>query len=158
MCCPFRAGARTIPRTWHSLTRRATSPRVGRPAAWRRDPGEVSPLLIEWDRYGYVAPPMTCSVGDCDRRPDSHGMCQQHRRRVMKYGTTELPDRPTVCSVDGCAKPVNCKGRCKSHYRVYLRGDQTCSWSERTRPLHTRRLCRRHYQDGWISVDNDNRR
>jgi len=121
----------------------------GRPATWRRDPAEVLPLLAEWNRGGNLDLPTTCSVQDCERRPVSHGMCDKHRRRVMKYGTTELPYRPTVCTVDDCNKPVNAMGRCRSHYRVYLRGDKTCSSHDCARPVHTRQLCRRHYQQ-WL--------
>lgn len=119
----------------------------GRPATWRRDPAEVAPLLNEWRRTGSTAePPKTCSVVDCERRPDSHGMCQKHRRRVMKYGTVELPSRPTICVVEDCNESVRAKGRCSSHYRKYLAGDRLCCKPDCSRPVHTRQLCRRHYQ------------
>jgi hypothetical protein len=94
-------------------------------------------------------PPTTCSVVDCEHRPESHGMCQKHRRRVMKYGTTELPYRPSDCTVAHCGKPVRAKGRCRSHYREYLRGDKTCKATDCSKRVHTRQLCRRHYQE-WL--------
>lgn len=121
----------------------------GRPATWRRDPAEVARMLDEWNRDGNVDPPKTCSVDDCERRSVSHRMCDKHRRRVMKYGTTELPHRQTECAVDNCGKPIRAKGRCRSHYREYLRGDKTCSETDCSRPVHTRELCRRHYQQ-WL--------
>ncbi|TGB41453.1 HNH endonuclease [Mycolicibacterium peregrinum] len=118
----------------------------GRPATWRRDPAEVAPMLAEWNREGPTEPPKTCSVIDCERLPVSHGMCDKHRRRVMKYGTTELPRRPTHCTVDDCGMPVRVHGMCRPHYRKYLIGDKTCTAAGCSKPVHTRQLCRRHYQ------------
>jgi hypothetical protein len=119
------------------------------PATWRRDPAEVEPLIAEWESGASAEPPLTCSVDDCERRPVSHGMCDKHRRRVMKHGTTELPYRPTHCTVDGCGKPVNARGRCRSHYRQYLIGDKRCVTPGCLNKIHTRQLCRRHYQE-WL--------
>jgi hypothetical protein len=121
----------------------------GRPATWHRDPREVLSMLAEWNSGDDADPPTMCSVLHCGRRPDSHGMCQKHRRRVMKYGTAELPRGPTHCAVDDCGKPVRAKGRCRSHYREYLVGDKTCISSDCSRRVHTRQLCRRHYQE-WL--------
>lgn len=118
----------------------------GRPAAWRRDPAEVAPMLAEWNREGPTEPPRTCSVVDCERRPVSHGMCDRHRRRVLKYGTTELPQRPTHCTVDDCGAPARIKGMCRPHYRKHLIGDKTCTVANCSKQVHTRQLCRRHYQ------------
>jgi hypothetical protein len=119
------------------------------PATWRRDPAEVEPLLAEWNSGVNTEPPVTCSVDDCERRPVSHGMCDKHRRRVMKHGTTELPYRPTHCTVDDCDKPINAQGRCRSHYRQYLIGDKQCVTPDCSNKIHTRQLCRRHYQQ-WL--------
>lgn len=33
----------------------------------------------------------SCSVSECDRPYHSKGMCELHRRRIRKFGTTELP-------------------------------------------------------------------
>lgn len=30
-----------------------------------------------------------CSVDGCDRKNNSHGMCNTHRRRLLKHGTTD---------------------------------------------------------------------
>lgn len=117
-----------------------------KPATWRRDPALVQPMLDEWNLFGYLEPPVTCSVEDCERRPDSHGMCQRHRRRVMKYGTIELPHRPTHCTIDGCDKPVRSQGRCRSHYRQHMNEGTECSEAGCVKKVHTRKLCRRHYQ------------
>jgi hypothetical protein len=73
-------------------------------------------------------------------------MCDKHRRRVMKYGTTKLPRRPTHCTVDDCGMPARVKGMCRPHYRKYLIGDKTCTVADCSKPVHTRQLCRRHYQ------------
>lgn len=116
------------------------------PATWRRDPAEVAPMLAEWNRLGHVEPPKTCSVEGCERRPDSYGMCQRHRRRVVKHGSAELPQRPTECVVDGCGQPVRAQGRCRSHYRVYLAAGKVCGVEGCSKQVHTRQLCRRHYQ------------
>ncbi len=121
----------------------------GRSATWRRDPAEVAPMLAEWNFKGPTEPPRTCSVADCEGRPVSHKMCDKHRRRVMKYGTTELPPRPTRlthCTVDDCGMPVRVKGMCRPHYRKYLIGDKKCTVADCSKPVHTRQLCRRHYQ------------
>ncbi|QGP89768.1 hypothetical protein GKZ92_20315 [Gordonia sp. 135] len=118
----------------------------GRPATWRRDPAEVAPMLAEWNRDGLTEPPKTCSVADCERRPESHGMCQKHRRRVVKYGTTELPQHPTHCTADHCDKPARSRGMCRSHYRKHLIGDKRCAVADCSKQVHTRQLCRRHYQ------------
>lgn len=120
-----------------------------RPATWRRDPGEVEPLLAVWNRDHRSEPPRKCSVVDCERRSDSHGMCQKHRRRVMKHGTTELNRGPTVCTILECDGPIRAKGRCRKHYRMYLQGDKTCGLGGCSKRVHTRGLCRRHYQ-GWL--------
>lgn len=119
----------------------------GRPATWRRDPAEVGQILAAWNRDGPTDPPRTCSVTDCERRPVSHGMCDKHRRRVMKYGTAELPRRPTHCTVVDCGTPARTNGMCRPHYRKYRIGDKTCTAADCAKPVHTRQLCRRHYQN-----------
>lgn len=119
-------------------------------AKWRRDPAIVAPMLTEWNNGVYdQIPPATCSVSDCERRPESHGMCQKHRRRVMKHGTAELPSRPTVCAADNCDKAIRAKGLCRSHYRVHLIAGKRCAIEGCGKKIHTRQMCRRHYQQ-WL--------
>jgi len=36
---------------------------------------------------------ITCSASECNRGAYAKGMCQLHHRRVLKHGTTDLPDR-----------------------------------------------------------------
>lgn len=116
-----------------------------KPAQWKRDPAEVAPLLAEWRANGVAMVRSGCSVDGCERRADSHGMCQKHRRRVTKYGTTELPSRPTACSTNDCGKPVRAQGLCTSHYSKFLGSRSTCSESECDKNSYTRGRCRPHY-------------
>lgn len=121
-----------------------------KPMTWRRDPVHVAEMITEWNNGGREnTPPATCSVGDCERRPESHGMCQKHRRRVIKHGTPELPPRPTTCAVTSCGGPVRAQGLCRSHYRAHLIDGKRCTVRECDRQIHTRQRCRRHYQE-WL--------
>ncbi|WP_166502334.1 HNH endonuclease [Rhodococcus qingshengii] len=118
---------------------------------WRRtDPNTVASMLTEWTNGGHDnRSPTTCSVTGCERRPESHGMCQKHRRRVMKHGAPELPPRPRSCTVARCGSPIRAKGLCRSHYRVYLIDGKQCTVIECDRQIHARQRCRIHYQE-WL--------
>ncbi len=122
-----------------------------KPARWKRNPpDEVAPLLAEWEASGMIPTRTECSVDDCDRRAESYGMCQKHRRRFLKHGTTELPPKPTICSEDGCTKPIRARGLCKPHYQRGLNRGKTCSEDGCEKESNTRGgLCKPHY-NRWL--------
>jgi hypothetical protein len=39
-----------------------------------------------------------CEIPGCGRRHDARGLCATHYSRWLRYGSTELPDRPTSTS------------------------------------------------------------
>lgn len=68
-------------------------------------------------------PKGTCSVDECENKASATGLCAKHYWRQRKYGSTELPPKPTECSV--CGKPVRSRGLCKTHYNRLLRWGTT---------------------------------
>lgn len=68
----------------------------------------------------------TCSVSGCSKGPGTYlqrGMCGTHYSRWRKYGTTELPSRPTTCVADGCTRSdLYARSMCGRHYRRWKRG------------------------------------
>lgn len=78
---------------------------------WRNhgDPAWVAP----------VKPPRVCSVEDCERLHEAHGLCATHNRRVRRFGSTDLP--PPVparrCLVPECSKDATTRGWCGTHYQ-----------------------------------------
>lgn len=67
-----------------------------------------------------------CSIEECSRRADSHGLCQTHYRRIRLGLEINAPIRAKKCddpcSVDGCEQPINSRGLCVNHYHRLLRG------------------------------------
>ncbi|MGW5519361.1 HNH endonuclease [Nocardia africana] len=117
-----------------------------KPAGWRRDAAEVEPLLAEWRAAGSVTHKPLCSAPGCDRKPEAMGMCQKHRRRVLKHGSYELPTKPTTCSVDACIKSVRARGLCRSHYSQWQHSRAECSEPDCSKYANTRGLCKSHYR------------
>lgn len=39
--------------------------------------------------------PTHCLVADCDQAPKARGLCMKHYSRVRKYGTPDLPEKPS---------------------------------------------------------------
>ena len=58
-----------------------------------------------------------CTIEGCDLGVESHGLCAKHDQRLRRYGTTDLPERPTVCTVEGCGRAVASRALCDRHYR-----------------------------------------
>lgn len=122
-----------------------------KPASWKRDPEEVELLLEEWRKSGPVPPPPTCSVEGCEGRVESRSVCNMHRWRLRKHGTTELPARPVHCTADGCKKPLRAKGLCRSHYAQHLRAGTVCTEDGCSKESNTRGLCKPHY-NRWLAT------
>ena len=68
------------------------------------------------DKYRRLTP--ICTVAECGRRNQAHGLCNTHYSRWRKTGTASdpAPFVATVCSVDGCAANATRKGLCGRHY------------------------------------------
>ena len=126
----------------------------GDKGGWRRDPAEIQPLLDEWIANGAPAVRAECSADGCDQRAGTKGMCDKHYRRVKKYGTVELPERPSVCSEDDCIKPVRARGLCRSHYTRWLRSRSGCAADGCDAESHTRSLCKPHYNQWLLNRPN----
>jgi hypothetical protein len=61
-----------------------------------------------------------CSVTGCDGAEYSGGLCNKHRIRMRKHGSTEVAERPSkwaTCSADDCNRKVNARGLCALHYQ-----------------------------------------
>jgi hypothetical protein len=41
---------------------------------------------------------------------------------MRRYGSTDLPERPTICAIDGCGRRVVSRALCDRHYRRVIRG------------------------------------
>jgi len=66
-----------------------------------------------------------CSVEGCGKKHHGLGFCEKHYRRVLRYGSTQLPIKvkePKICEVEGCNKPHVAKGYCSTHYKQHQKG------------------------------------
>ena len=64
---------------------------------------------------------MKCSVEGCEKKGTRKGLCDMHRQRVRKYGTTECkwPRGDAVkCSREGCKRLARKNGLCLHHCDV----------------------------------------
>ncbi|WP_425299428.1 HNH endonuclease [Nocardia farcinica] len=116
---------------------------------WRRDPTEVQPLLDEWAANPNPVLRAGCTADSCDRQAGTKGLCDKHYWRFRKYGTTELPAKPSVCVEPKCGNPVRARGLCRSHYSRWLRSKSGCSVEGCMNGSHTRGLCKSHY-NRWL--------
>ena len=62
-----------------------------------------------------------CSVEGCGRVHYAKDLCQLHYGRVLRTGSTELPEpnKAKVCTVEGCEKYIHAKDMCQAHYRMF---------------------------------------
>lgn len=74
------------------------------------------------------APGDPCTVNDCTKVAEAHGLCHGHFQRWQRHGDVQA-DRPlgrqgALCSVDGCERPSDSRDMCKAHYnRTQRHGD-----------------------------------
>jgi hypothetical protein len=69
-----------------------------------------------------------CRIEECDARVYSLGLCNKHRLRLQRTGTTDLvpyvPYAGRPCTIGLCRKKVHARGMCATHHsRWYLYGD-----------------------------------
>jgi hypothetical protein len=94
-----------------------------------------------------------CSVDDCDGVVIAKGLCGKHYDRMRRYGTTDIPPRPTECKVEGCDNSVRAKGLCNMHYKRLARYGSTeprprvtiCTVEGCEQSHLAKGLCRFHY-------------
>lgn len=70
-------------------------------------------------------------VSDCGLAAVGNGHCRKHYTRQARYGTTDMPERPTVCVVNSCGRSVDAKSLCDKHYRRHRAGSDApryCGW------------------------------
>ncbi len=100
-----------------------------------------------------------CDVEGCGLRHNSHGFCQKHALRFLRYGdplgTFQRPERPAECTVEGCSKPNERAGNlCQMHrWRLDHYGDVNhrryadgCSVDGCDRPHSKNGYCGMHHQ------------
>ena len=120
-----------------------------RPADWRKNPADIQQLLDDLaihpnppDRIE----PKPCSVDGCADRATTNRMCQKHRRRFVKTGTTDLRPRPKTCSAADCSGAVRARGLCRKHYSAWLGSRGICERDGCAASAYARGLCRPHYR------------
>lgn len=57
-----------------------------------------------------------CNVANCEARVEGYGLCAKHLRRKRKFGSFDLPDKPTECAIEGCSERPVGRGWCRKHY------------------------------------------
>lgn len=99
----------------------------------------------------------TCIADECERQARSSrgGLCDLHRKRVRRNGTTELtPFVPKVCSLPDCERLAVARGVCGLHwgrwqrrqtYDPPTRGRGVCSIEDCEGLVHGHGWCHRHY-------------
>lgn len=103
----------------------------------------------------------TCTVDDCDRLVNGHGLCSTHYYRWRKTGSAQ-PDKPVHvhakhdhCTAGDCPRPVYGHGYCNVHWKRWRKtGDPGAD-----RPVVTRRTTctvadcsRQHYGQGFCTM------
>lgn len=80
---------------------------------------------------------MSCSIENCDRRPEVRGWCRMHYKRWLRCGSPHVVRKiargaSPVCSIDGCARPYHSNGLCSFHDgRRRYHGDPLAGGAER---------------------------
>lgn len=69
-----------------------------------------------------------CSVADCTRKHNSHGLCAMHGLRLARHGDVHTFGAFTysatgLCTVEGCERKHVAKGFCTMHYRRAANGN-----------------------------------
>lgn len=66
------------------------------------------------------SPSELCTVGDCTKPAEAHGLCHGHYQRWQRHDDLQA-ERPlgrqgAECAVDGCTRASEARDMCKTHY------------------------------------------
>ncbi len=146
-------------------------PECGRPIKWKAEQlcsGHAARKRIHGDPLagGPMRRPRNsnvgaeCSVGGCEKQPESRGLCTAHYRRLRLYGDPLGTPPPRVyrkrgpCGVEGCPDPHYTFGYCERHsYRLTKYGDPLGGSDTRRRKVSRPKV--RAFIEEALAADHD---
>ena len=85
--------------------------------------------MRRWRRAVFYPMAKSCSVAGCDGKHYARGLCNKHRARAGRNGTTD--PRPTrLCTMPGCGRKHQARGLCAYHWKQWRR------WGNPAEPSH----------------------
>ena len=91
-----------------------------------------------------MAKQLICEISDCGKPHYAKGVCEMHRRRILKHGSPHVvrkggpPRQHDACTVSGCNGSHQAHGLCSKHYSRFRQHGDPLKRARRKAGLGTR--------------------